>query len=107
MKSAAISLVILLALALIAAGATQAQKDPKAGDQKGGVLSGTKKVGGTGAQGQGLTATGGTKGLDGASIGEAQPASADRAKVTAMENYSIPEPDLKQFQADGKLIPAK
>ena len=122
MKSAAISMAVLLLLVLTWAGGntvglpqgtpagagTNAQKDAKPHDTKNrSFFGGAKPVAASGSQQQGLTATGGTKGLDGKMIGEAQPTAADRAMVGAMENYSIPEADLKQFQNEGKLIPAK
>jgi hypothetical protein len=117
MKSAAKLLLLLLALllgaaagkvAVLAQGQGKAQKDAKPHDTKNrSFFAGAKPVAASGSQQQGLTATGGTKGLDGQMIGSAQPTATDRAMVGAMENYSIPEADLKQFQEDGKLIPAK
>ncbi len=130
MKSSVILMTILLALALVTADANslsvqqdastssnsksqpddKSKKDQKKADeQKGGFFSGTKKVSAAGSQQQGLTATGGTKGVgeEGANIGAVQPNSEHRAFVSAMENYSIPAADLKQFQSDGKLVPAK
>ena len=114
MKTAA-KLVLLLLVLLLAAAAgrvaalAQGQaKDAKRHDTKNrSFFTGAKPVAASGSQQQGLTATGGTKGLDGQMIGSAQPTAADRAIVTVMENYTIPEADLKQFQDEGKLIPVK
>jgi hypothetical protein len=103
-KIAALLLVLVLGLAAWKI-TSLAQNKPAA--PKRSFFGGAKPVAATGSRQQGLTATGGTKGLDGKMIGEAQPTAADRAMVGAMENYSIPEADLKQFQDDGKLIPAK
>lgn len=95
-------------VAALAQGQAKAQKDAKAHDTKNrSFFAGAKPVAASGSQQQGLTATGGTKGLDGQMIGQAQPTANDRAMVSAMENYSIPEADLKQFQDEGKLIPVK
>jgi hypothetical protein len=118
MKSAAKLLLLLLALllgtaagrvAVLAQGQAKAQKSAKPHDTKNrSFFAGAKPVAASGSTQQGLTATGGTKGaVGGKEIGEAQPTAADRAMVGAMENYSIPEADLKQFQDEGKLIPAK
>jgi len=117
MKTAANLVVLLLVLLLgaaagrvaaLAQGQAKAQKASKPHDtNKRSFFGGAKPVAASGSTQQGLTATGGTKGLDGKMIGEALPTAADRAMVGAMENYSIPEADLKQFQDEGKLIPAK
>ena len=117
MKTAAKFVVLLLVLlmgaaagrvAVLAQGQAKAQKDAKRhATNNRSFFAGAKPVAASGSQQQGLTATGGTKGLDGQMVGSAQPTSADRAIVTVMENYTIPEADLKQFQDEGKLIPAK
>lgn len=132
MKSAVISMAVLLTLAMVTAGANSLnppqgstagsdskgqqgekekkdQKEKKEGGEQGGFLSGTKKVSAAGSQQQGLTATGGTKGVgeEGAAIGAVQPNSEHRAFVSAMEGFTIPAADLNQFQEDGKLVPAK
>lgn len=119
-KIAALLLVLLVGLA--AGRMTSRAQDQPAGSEaktdkeakpaekkKGGFFGGAKAVAGAGSQQQGLTATGGAKGVgeEGGAIGGVQPTAEHRAVVSAMEDYSIPEPDLKQFQADGKLIPAK
>ncbi len=111
MKSAAKFAALLLVLLLgVAAGriATRAQDKP-AEKKKGGYFGGAKPVAATGSQQQGLTATGGAKGVgeEGGAIGGVQPTAEHRAVISAMEDYSIPEPVLKQFQVDGKLMPAK
>ena len=86
----------------------KAQKDAKPHDTKNrSFFAGAKPVAASGSTQQGLTATGGAKGLSGQEIAQAQPSANDRAMVGAMENYSIPVADLKQFQDEGKLIPAK
>lgn len=104
-KIGALVLVLLLGVATVRV-ASRAQDKPEE-KKKRSFFGGTKAVAGTGSQQSGVTATGGTKGLDGETIGNAQPTPAHRGLVVAMDNYAIPEPDLKQFQADGKLIPAK
>lgn len=102
---------ILLLGAVIVRVAVRAQgqaKDAKPHDTKNrSFFGGAKPVAASGSTQQGLTATGGAKGLSGQEIAQAQPSANDRAMVGAMENYSIPEADLKQFQDEGKLIPAK
>jgi hypothetical protein len=118
MKTAANLAVLLLVLLLgAAAGRVAALAQGQAKAQKGGTphdtknrsfFAGAKPVAASGSTQQGLTATGGTKGaVGGKEIGEAQPTANDRAMVGAMENYLIPAADLKQFQDEGKLIPAK
>ena len=109
-KIAALLLVLLLGVVAgrLAIHAQGQSKEAKAHDTKNrSFFAGAKPVAASGSTQQGLTATGGAKGLDGQMIGSAQPTATDRAMVGAMENYSIPEADLKQFQEDGKLIPAK
>lgn len=104
-KFAALLLVLLLGVAAVRV-ASRAQDKPEE-KKKRSFFGGTKAVAGSGSQQAGVTATGGTKGLSGEEIGNVQPTAADRGLVVAMDNYAIPEPDLKQFQEDGKLIPAK
>lgn len=95
-------------VAVLAQDQAKVQKDAKRHETNNrSFFAGAKPVAAAGSQQQGLTATGGTKGLDGQMIGSAQPTSADRAIVTIMENYTIPEADLKKFQDEGKLIPVK
>ena len=85
----------------------KSEKDQKK-KKKGGFFSGLKAVAGQSSEQQGETATAGTKGVgEGEEIGNAQPSSADRAAVTAMENYSLPQGDVKKFQTDGKLKAGK
>ncbi len=88
-------------------GKTEKQK--KEPEQKGGFFSGVKRVNAAGSQQQGLTATGGTKGVgeEGADIGAVKPGPEHRAFVSSMESYTVPAADLKQFQEEGKLVPAK
>ena len=106
-KLVLVLLVLLLGAAIgwvaaLAQGQAKAQKDAKRHDTNNrSFFAGAKPVAATGSQQQGLTATGGTKGLDGQTIGSAQPTAADRAIVRVMENYSIPEADLKKFQDEG------
>jgi hypothetical protein len=87
----------------------QSDKDQKEKKKKkGGFFSGLKAVTGQSSEQQEDTATAGTKGVgEGAQIGNATPSSADRQAVSAMESYSIPPPDLKKFQEDGRLQPVK
>lgn len=83
------------------------QKDQKK-KKKGGFFSGLKAVTGQSSEQQEVTATAGTKGVgEGEQMGKTVPTSADRQAVSAMEGYSIPERDLKKFQEDGRLKPAK
>ena len=86
-------------------GQEKTEKDQKK-KKKGGILSGLKAVSGKSSEQQGETATAGTKGVgEGEGIANLQPSAADRQTVTAMEGYSVPAPDLKQFQDEGKLKP--
>jgi uncharacterized protein HemX len=74
--------------------------------KKGGFFGGLKAITGESSEQQEVTATAGSKTVgEGEQIGNAQPTSADRQAVTAMENYSVPEKDLKKFQDDGQLKP--
>ena len=78
------------------------QQQPK--KKKGGFFGGLKSVSGSGSEQTEDTAAAGTKGVgEGAKISNVTPTSADRSKVSAMESYSVPDKDLKQFQQDGKL----
>ena len=80
----------------------QQQKKKK----KGGFFGGLKSITGESSEQQEVTATAGSKTVgEGERIGDVQPTSADRQKVTAMENYSVPEKDLKRFVQDGRLQP--
>lgn len=80
------------------------EKEKKEKKKKGGFFSGLKAVTGSGSEQQELTATAGSKTVgEGEGIGNVQPTSADRAAVTAMEGYSLPGPELKKFQGDGRL----
>ncbi len=86
----------------------QSGKDQKDKKKKGGFFSGLKAVTGQSSEQQEVTATAGTKGVgQGEQIGNTSPSAADRRAVGAMESYSIPPPDLKKFQEDGGLKPAK
>ncbi len=85
---------------------TQTDQQPK--KKKGGILGGIKSMTGSSSEQTKETATMGTKGaLDGKQIAEMTPTAADRQKVADMENYSIPQGDLKKFQDDGHLQPNK
>jgi hypothetical protein len=86
----------------------QTQTDQQQPDKKkGGRFSGLKKItSGQSASETTSTASGGSKGIsDGKKIGEMTPTAADRQQVTDMENYSVPQNDLKKFQDDGHLQP--
>jgi hypothetical protein len=81
-------------------------KDQQKKKKKGGFFSGLKAITGASSEQQEVTATAGSKTVgEGAQIGEAKPTAADRQAVTTMENYSIPEKDVKKFQDDGQLKP--
>ncbi|MFB3921135.1 MAG: hypothetical protein ACE145_05400 [Terriglobia bacterium] len=80
---------------------TEQKKEKKKG---GGFFGGLKAVAGTGSEQQEATRTAGSKTVgEGAQIGDAQPTAADRQAVSAMESYSVPAPEVKKFQDDGKL----
>ncbi len=80
---------------------TEKEKKKKKG---GGFFGGLKAVSGSGSEQQEATRTAGSKTVgEGAAIGDAQPTAADRQMVSAMEGYSIPPPEVKKFQDDGKL----
>ncbi len=85
----------------------QAQKDEQQKKKKkGGLFGGMKAVSGESSEQQEATATAGSKSVgEGEKIGSVTPASADRQQVSAMENYSVPQNDLKKFQEDGRLKP--
>jgi hypothetical protein len=79
------------------------QKKKKKG---GGFFGGLKAVTGESSEQQEATRTAGSKTVgEGEQIGDAQPTAADRQAVKAMENYSIPEKDVKKFQDGGQLKP--
>ena len=80
------------------------QKEKK--KKKGGFFGGLKAVSGESSEQQEATRTAGSKTVgEGENVADAQPSAADRQAVTAMEQYSIPAPDLKKFQDDGNLKP--
>ena len=80
---------------------TEKEKKKKKG---GGFFGGLKAVSGSGSEQQEATRTAGSKTVgEGAQIGEAQPTAADRQAVSAIETYSVPAPEVKKFQDDGKL----
>ena len=84
----------------------KSDKDQQKKKKKGGFFSGLKAVTGESSEQQEVTATAGSKTVgEGEQIGDAKPTAADRQAVTAMENYSLPEKDVKKFQDDGKLKP--
>ena len=118
------TLMLVLAFLSIPGRPASAVQDQSAGDQeksdkdqkaqekekkkKGGFFSGLKEVSGGGSEQKELTATAGSKGVgEGEDIGKIQPTSVDRAAVSAMESYSVPEPEVKKFQTDGRLKSAK
>ena len=82
------------------------RRSSKKKKKKGGFFGGLKAITGESSEQQEVTATAGSKTVgEGEQIGEAKPTAADRQAVTAMENYSVPEKDLKKFQDDGQLKP--
>ena len=86
-------------------GQSQKEKQP---EKKGGFFGGLKAVTTQSSDQNKATASAGSKGaLDGKQIADMTPTPADRQKVTDMENYSIPQGDLKKFQDDGHLQPNK
>ncbi len=87
-------------------GQGKSDKDQQKKKKKGGFFSGLKAVTGESSEQQEVTATAGSKTVgEGEQISEAKPTAADRQAVTAMENYSIPEKDVKKFQDEGQLKP--
>jgi hypothetical protein len=87
-------------------GQGKSDKDQQKKKKKGGFFSGLKAITGESSEQQEATRTAGSKTVgEGEQIGEAKPTAADRQAVTAMENYSIPEKDVKKFQDDGRLKP--
>jgi hypothetical protein len=85
-------------------GQTQQQEKPK---KKGGLFGGLKAITGSSSEQSSATASAGTKGVgqEGKKIAELTPSAADIAAVTSMEQFSIPEKDLKKFEQDGHLQP--
>lgn len=80
----------------------QQQKKKK----KGSFFGGFKAITGQSSQQTSATASAGTKGVgEGKKMAETTPTAADIAAVSAMEQYSVPEKDLKKFQQDGHLQP--
>ena len=87
-------------------GQEKSEKDQKKKKKGGGVFGGLKAVAGGGSEQQEATRTAGSKTIgEGEEIANLQPSAADRQTVIAMEGYSVPAPDLKQFQDEGKLKP--
>ncbi len=84
----------------------QQQPQPQKKKKKGGFFSGLKSVTGeTGEQAE-VTRTAGSKSVgEGEKIGEVTPTASDRQQVKGMEDYSLPQQEVKKFQADGKLHP--
>ena len=113
------SFFLILALTLaVAVPAGIVQDQPQEGQEKtekeqtqkkkkrGGFFSGLKAITGESSEQQEVTATAGSKTIgEGEQIGDAKPTAADRQAVTAMENYPLPQNDLKKFQEDGRLKP--
>ncbi|MHB8652329.1 MAG: hypothetical protein ACYDA9_00465 [Terriglobia bacterium] len=87
----------------------QTQSEQQQKKKKGGLFGGLKKVSGVeSGQESAATTSAGSKSVgEGKKIGEMTPTAADRQQVTDMENYSVPQPDLKKFQDDGHLQPKK
>jgi hypothetical protein len=85
----------------------QTQTDQQQKKKKGGLFGGLKKVSGVeSGQESAATTSAGSKSIsDGKKIGEMTSTAADRQQVTDMENYSVPQNDLKKFQDDGHLQP--
>ena len=83
------------------------QQDQQQSDQKKSRFGGLKKITGSQSTQQTTsTASGGSKGItDGKKLAEVNPTPQDKQQVTDMENYSIPQPDVKKFQDDGHLQP--
>jgi hypothetical protein len=119
-----VTLILVLAFMVLAGRPSGAAQDQPSGEQekaeketktkekekkkKGGFFSGLKAVSGSSSEQQELTATAGTKGVgEGEEIGNITPTTADRNAVSAMERYMLPEPEVKKFQADGRLKGAK
>jgi len=89
-------------------GQGQTQTDQQQPEKKkGGRFSGLKKITDIKSTSETTsTASGGSKGIsDGKTIADKTPTADDRQQVTAMENYSVPQNDLKKFQDDGHLQP--
>lgn len=85
------------------AGQSQKQEKPK---KKGGIFGGLKAITGSSNEQTADTASAGTKGVgEGEKIADVTPTAADRQAVTGMENYSVPQGDLKKFIVDGNLKP--
>lgn len=84
----------------------QTQTDQQKKKGGGGIFGGLKSVTTQSSDQNKATASAGTKGaLDGKEIADKTPTSADMQQVTDMENYSVPQGDLKKFQEDGHLQP--
>lgn len=112
------ALILMMAIGMVSTGPQsgsltaqqdqqQAQKDEQQKKKKkGGLFGGMKAVTGESSEQQEATATAGSKSVgEGEKIGSVMPTSADRQQVNAMENYSVPQNDLKKFQEDGRLKP--
>ena len=89
-------------------GQGQAEKDQqqKKKRKSGGIFGGLKAITGESAEQTEVTATAGSKSVgEGEKIGNVTPTTADRQQVKAIEDYSVPEKDVKKFQEDGHLQP--
>lgn len=93
-------------------GQGQTQKDQQQKDQQqekkksGGFFRGLKAVTGESSEQTEVTATAGSKSVgEGEKIGNVTPTTADRLQVKAIEDYTVPEKDVKKFQEDGHLQP--
>lgn len=86
----------------------QQQPQQQKSKKKGGFFSGFKAITGQSTEQGEATASAGSKSVgEGQKIGDVHPTAADRKKVGEMENYSIPDKDLKKFQEDGQVQPRK
>jgi hypothetical protein len=89
-------------------GQGQAEKDQQQKKKKksGGIFGGLKAITGESSEQTEVTATAGSKSVgEGEKIGNVTPTAADRQQVKAIEDYSVPEKDVKKFREDGHLQP--
>ena len=87
-------------------GQGQAEKDQQQKKKSGGIFGGLKAITGESSEQTEVTATAGSKSVgEGEKIGNVTPTAADRQQVKAIEDYSVPEKDVKKFQEDGHLQP--
>lgn len=85
---------------------TQTGQQPKKKKKGGGFFGGLKAITGESSEQTEAAATAGSKSVgEGEKIGNVTPTAANRQQVKGMENYSVPEQDVKKFQQDGNLKP--